>query len=205
MSVGCGLPDWLGAADRKVRAREKLFQPLCEDADPITSSLAKGIVQHHRDDRWFHQTATFVDMSMQFSLEVRERLGGEAGFRPGLMGHIVIELLLDAWLHEQFPGKLEDYYQAVASVDAERVQATVNQFTKKPTERLVWYFGLFLRERYIFDYADDQRLLYRLNRVFERVKLKPIEGELDRWLPSARSRVYQHASTLLIDLPLALS
>ena len=202
VAVGSCLPDWLGAVDRKVRVREKTAEPYCDDENPMIASLAKGIVQHHRDDHWFHQTDAFAQLSMQLSLESRELLGDEAGFRPGLLGHIVIELLLDAYLEKQYPGKLEEYYQVVKSVDAEFVQDTVNRLAKKPTGKLVWYFEVFLSERYIFDYADNSRLMYRMNRVFQRVKLTPIGSELDTWMPTVRERVYDQANALLAEYPL---
>lgn len=198
MAIGCGIPDWLGAADRRVRVREQAAAPFRRDPDFRLAALASGIAQHHQDDRWFHQTDVFVNLSMQLSIEARERLGDEAGFRPGLLGHIVIELLLDAYLDAEHPGKLEQYYELVAAVDPELVQKYINRMAKRTTDRLVWYFEIFLRERYIFDYADDQRMLYRINRVFERVRLEPIRSELDAWLPSVRQRVYEQANALLV-------
>ena len=204
-AVGSCIPDWLSAVDRKVRTREKLALPYIEDENPNVASLAKGVIQHHRDDDWFHQTHAFADLSMRFSLEIRDCLDGEAGFRAGLMGHIVIELLLDAYLDQQFPGKLEAFYESVARVEPPFVQDTVNLFAKKDTENLVRYIEGFLRERYIFDYADDERLLYRINRVFERVKLEPFGSELSDWLPTARERVYQQANELLVDYPFTLN
>lgn len=203
-AVGSCIPDWLSAVDRKVRTREKLALPYVEDTDPIVASLAKGVIQHHRDDDWFHQTHAFADLSMRFSLEIRDCLDGEAGFRAGLMGHIVIELMLDAYLDAKFPGKLEELYKGVATVDPKVVQSTVNLFAKRDTENLVRYIEGFLRERYIFDYADDQRLLYRVNRVFARVKLEPFEDQLNEWLPTARVRVYEQASDLLANYPIAI-
>lgn len=196
-AVGSCLPDWLGAVDRKVRVREKASEAFFQDGDDNVASLAKGIAQHHQDDHWFHQTHAFSMLSMQLSLECRERLGDEAGFRPGLLGHIIIELMLDAHLDAKFPGKLQTYYEAVESVNAEFVQETVNRIATKSTSKLVWYFEVFLRERYLFDYADDDRLLYRMNHVFKRVKLPPIGSELDDWLPTVRNRVYQQAPQLL--------
>lgn len=203
-AVGSCIPDWLSAVDRKVRTREKLALPYVEDSNPDVASLAKGVIQHHRDDDWFHQTHSFADLSMRFSLEIRDCLHGEAGFRAGLMGHIVIELLLDAYLDHLFPGKLEAFYETVAKVEPEFVQSTVNLFAKRDTENLVRYIEGFLRERYIFDYTDDDRLLFRVNRVFARVKLEPFGSELKQWLPTARQRVYENANALLAAHPCAL-
>ena len=142
---------------------------------------------------------------MKFALEVRERLGGEAGFRPGLFGHIVIELMLDGYLHKTFPGRLERFYDQVESVDSTQVQTVVNQFMAKKTDGLVRFIDKFKQARYIFDYVNDDRLLYRINRVFERVKLEPLGDELNDWLPSARKLVYESAADLLKQYQLKLT
>ena len=72
----------------------------------------------------------------------------------------------------------------------------------RPTEKLAEYFHIFLRERYLFDYSDDQRLLYRVNHVLRRVKLNPVSEEILDWLPPARERVYESASSLLNEYAL---
>ena len=197
MAVGASLPDWLGAVNRRVRVREQAAEKFVDESDSRVAALARGIARHHQDDRWFHQAPPFVDLSMRLAVESRSLLGQDAGFRPGLLGHIIIELLLDAYLDTNFPGRLEAYYQAVQSVSPELVQQTVNRIAKHSTDKLTWYFDMFLRERYVFDYIDDQRMLYRLNRVFQRVRLSPIGTELDAWLPTVRRRVYDQADRLL--------
>ena len=205
MAVGACIPDWLSALDRKCRAREKRATPFMGDEDPIISSLARGVVQHHQDDFWFHQTSAFTDLNMQFAIEVRELLNGESGFRPGLFGHVVIELMLDGYLQETFPGSLERFYDQVESVDSAQVQSVVNRFMAKQTDGLVRFIDKFKKARYIFDYVENDRLMYRVNRVLERVKLAPFENELDDWLPTARKLVYQRASQLLEKYTLKLS
>ena len=127
------------------------------------------------------------------------RIGEERGFRPSLLGHILIELLLDAHLHEQHPGKLEYYYRQVAAVDAVRLQNAVNLLVTKPTDKLAEYHGEYLNARFLFDYSDDDRLTYRVNRVMSRVKQLPLNDELRTWLPTARHRVCDRAAELLVE------
>ena len=195
--IGCCVPDWLSAIDRKCRAREKLALEFVNDKDPFVAQLAQGVIQHHRDDDWFHQTRVFTEMNMQFAIAIRKILGGEAGFRPGLLGHILIELLLDAYLAEHNPGKLEFFYDQVASVDAEKIQDSVNRFTTKPIDKFAWYIEKFLEVRYIFDYLNDQQMIFRVNYVLKRVKLDALDDKIMPWLPTAREHVYDHASELL--------
>src|SRR5687768_7726430 len=93
---GTAVPDWLNVVDRRVRVRSKAAQQFVDDSDPQVAALARGIVQHHYDDQWFHQTRAFAELSLRFTLEIRELLQPDDGFRPSFLGHILVELLLDA-------------------------------------------------------------------------------------------------------------
>ena len=200
--VGTCIPDWLSAVDRKCRTREKHAVEYTADDDSKMASLASGIVQHHQDDYWFHQTPAFTQLSMKFSVELRNLLAGDAGFRPGLLGHILIEVLLDAYLHKKFPGKLEKYYQQVVATIPDVVQKSINRFATKPTDLLVKYMPKFIEARYLFDYVDDQRLMMRINNVLKRAKLRTVDDRVFQWLPSARERVYEQVPGLLSNYQL---
>ena len=65
--VGCCLPDWLGAVDRKCRLREKAAREFVADPDPLLAAVARGVIQHHQDDRWFHQTPAFAELTASFT------------------------------------------------------------------------------------------------------------------------------------------
>lgn len=204
-SIGCAVPDWLGAVDRRCRVRKNAAGKFIADPDSLVAELAKGIVQHIDDDRWFHSGKAFTELNMVFALELREILGNEAGFRPGFLGHIIIELLLDGFLHETHEGKLDRFYEIVAESSPNSVQDAVNRMATRPTNDLAKYFSIFLRERYLYDYVIDHRLLYRLNHVLRRVKLNPVGDKVLEWVPSARSRVYNSATELLNDYSMTIS
>jgi len=196
-AVGTSLPDWLSAADRKCRVREKKAILWVDDDDPIMADVAGGVVQHHRDDYWFHTSAVFRDFEMRFAVEVREIYGGEKSMRPGFVGHVMVEMFIDAWLQQKFEGQLERYYELIAGVDAEKVQSAVNQFATKPTEKLVPAMERFVSERYIFDYLTDEGATYRMTRVLERLGLDPLDDKILPWTATARTRVYERMSGLL--------
>ena len=196
-SIGCAIPDWLGAVDRRCRVRRNGAEKFLLDEDSLVANLAGGIVQHIDDDRWFHQGERFTKLSMEFSVELRELLVEDPGFRPGFVGHVIIELLLDGFLHKCNPGKLDHFYGLVENSDPEKIQAAVNQMATRPTDKLASYFPIFLREKYLYDYLDDERLLMRMNFVLKRVKLNPMGKEVLNWIPNARKRVDESAAELL--------
>lgn len=195
--AGTAVPDWLNVANRKAKARAKLAQEWLDDDDPRVASLARGIMQHHYDDGWFHQTRAFVELSCQFAVELRDRLNQERGFRAGFLGHILVELLLDAILIEKLPGQLDRYYEVIDQLDSSWLALTINKMTTRPAPLLEPLIPRFCRERFLYDYLDDDRLLWRMNHVMRRVKLSPLPLELVSFLPTARQRVRDRQAELL--------
>ena len=100
-----------------------------------------------------------------------------------------VELLLDAELIRATPTKLTEYYRALDSLDVDLVAWTVNQMATQRVENLARFIPRFSAERFLYDYAQDAKLLFRLNHVMRRVKLPPLPDDLCLWFPEARRRV----------------
>ena len=66
-------------------------------------------------------------MNLEFAVAIRERLPRDNGFRPSFLGHILVELLLDAVLIEDAPARLGEYYRAMDSLNPELVARAVNR------------------------------------------------------------------------------
>ena len=66
-AAGTAVPDWLAVVDRSTRVRAKDTLPFLEAEDPITAAVARGLLQHLRDDRHFHRTRAFVETSLELS------------------------------------------------------------------------------------------------------------------------------------------
>ena len=197
--AGTAVPDWLSVVNRKSRARSKLAEPFTTHEDPKLAAVARGIIQHHHDDRWFHQTRAFAELSLDFTREIRDRLPADDGFRPSFLGHILVELLLDAKLIASDVARLDRYYAAIDALDPERVSAAVNRMTTQETGMLAFFIPRFSAERFLYDYLDDEKLLMRLNGVMRRVRLPALPHELAAWFPEARQRVNERADELLND------
>jgi hypothetical protein len=195
--AGTAAPDWLSVVDRKMRLRSRRAAEFIEHDDPITRQFARGVMQHIADDDWFHQTAAFAELNWQFTVEVRNRLPVDDGFRPSFVGHILVELLLDATLAEDQPRRLDDYYAALAQLDPVATQAVINTLATRTSDRIALLIPRFLSERFLYDYLDDGKLLTRLNHVMRRVGLPLLPVELLEFLPSARIAVRRQRDALL--------
>lgn len=195
--AGAAVPDWLNVADRKTRVRPKgaaLFQ---NHENPRFSSIARGILQHHADDAWFHRTRAFVELSAHFTCEIAASFPCDRGPRAGFVGHILVEMLLDSCLIEENPAGLSKYYSALEKVDATIVEAAVNAMAALPTSRLALLIPRFLSERFLYDYAENAKLLGRLNAVLRRVGLEPLPASFESFLHSARWQVAERKVELL--------
>jgi hypothetical protein len=195
--AGTAVPDWLSVADRQVRARGKHAAEFCDHDDPRFAAVARGIVQHHDDDRWFHQTRAFAELSLEFAARIRRHFKGDDGTRPWFLGHILVEILLDAALLESAPARVEQYYAALGNIDVNIVQAAVNRIAPQPTDRLAGFVSLFCSERFLWDYADNGKLSTRLDQVMRRVGLPRLPQSFIELLPPMRIAVSDRKSALL--------
>jgi hypothetical protein len=199
--AGTAVPDWLSVVDRGVRVRPQRAERLAEDPHAEVACVAKGVLQHIRDDRHFHRGRAFAELSLKLSALVRDALGSGTGLQPAFLGHLLAEVLLDAVLLAEDPERLEAYYRALGGVDALVVEEAVNQMASRPTRRLAAMIRGFCRERILRDYLEDGRLFVRLSQVMLRVKLPPLPDGLCGFLPEARRLVRQRKGDLLEGLP----
>ena len=195
--AGTAVPDWLNVVDRRVRVRSQQAEPFVTADDPCLARVAAGIVQHCRDDAWFHATRAFAELSLSLCAMLRDRLPADEGFRPHFLGHILVEILLDAALIADEPARLAEYYAAFDGLDGQAVERAVNRMSRRPTHQLGKLIPLFSRERFLSDYADDGKLLFRLNQVMRRVRLPLLPAELAPWFGTARRMVAERKGELL--------
>jgi hypothetical protein len=195
--AGTAAPDWLSVIDRKTRVRSRTAAEFVADLDATVRAIARGIVQHHADDAWFHATPSFNELSLQFAVEIRQVLPGDEGFRPSFLGHIIVELLLDRALAEDEPKRLDNYYAALGKLDAAVTQQAISRLATRPVDRIVTLLPRFISERFLYDYLDDARLLMRLNHVMRRVGLPQLPPVMIELIPSMRERVRGRMEDLL--------
>ncbi len=195
--AGTALPDWMSVVDRKNRPRRQYAEPVQSHENNSIATMAKGVMQHHADDHWFHQQEKFVELSTLFAVELREVIGANQGHQAGFLGHIIVELLLDSVLIERDSELLDRYYDVLKSLDGELVQQGASQICPRPVQHLNILLQRFIDERFLADYVDDEGMLYRLNGVMRRVKLPKLNDEVLGWIEAVRPRVRSSADGLL--------
>jgi hypothetical protein len=105
--------------------------------------------------------------------------------------------LLDATLAEEEPQRLDNYYAALSALDAVATERAISQLATQPTDRLAPLIPRFAAERFLYDYADDAKLLFRLNQVMRRAGLPQLPAQLAEIFPAMRQRVRARHEELL--------
>ena len=200
-AAGTCVPDWLAVFDRGTRMRVPAVEPLLRDDDPLTVAVAGGILQHLRDDAKFHDTRAFMETNLALTVLARDALQGESDFRPGFLGHLLVEVLLDATLAAEDPRRLTAFYAALGQVDPPLVHAVVNRAARRPAVHLADFIAEFLRHGVLWDYLEDGKLLGRLGQVMQRVGLAALPAEFAAILPAARRIVAARRVELLDGIP----
>lgn len=196
--AGTVVPDWLSVVNRKVRARSRLVKPVVEStSDDAVREVGLGILQHHHDDAVFHSNPTFLELEGVLGAEFRTIMPDKFDHRPGFLGHIVVELMLDAVLTENDPALLDGFYATMRSVDSQKVESAVNQMATRTTDRLAWFIDRFCEEKFLYDYATDEGMFFRLNQVLKRVSLPPMPSSGLQVLAKARHLMRHQAEVLL--------
>lgn len=205
---------WLNHPDQSEAVRQ----------GPI-GQVARGVLQHLADDQRFHHTQAFVQLSLRLNQQIAELLdnhasaasqkaGAPSGIGNGksllptpgssysaFIGHLLLEVLLDAAMIEEAPARLEQYYRVLEEVDVQLVQEAVNRMAARTTQRLAPMISEFRRLRILWDYLEDRKLFVRLNQVMRRVGLAELPEAFLDLLPEARRQVASQKQALLAGIP----
>lgn len=195
--AGVAVPDWLNVSARKTKCRHRHVLPWIDDSDPVVSGLARGIARHHEDDAAFHESGVFNELSLEFSKSIRLRYPDDLSMRVWFLGHILVELLIDAELTTQNPKLLADYYDALRTVDPVRVEQLVEQFCGRSPGKLAELIPKFIDSEFLVDYVHDDGLCLRVGQVLKRVGLNTLPDDFPELLPAMRRSVSEDLPELL--------
>jgi hypothetical protein len=147
--AGAAVPDWLCLSRPRLRCRSRHARPYSEASDADSAAVARGVLRHHADDDWFHQTPAFGDLSLELARRIRRVTGDADGMRPGFLGHILLELLLDAAIIADQPETLDRYYAALDEVDSSRVASAIGQMIDADAAQLASIIDRFRELRFL--------------------------------------------------------
>ncbi len=194
--AGTSLPDWLGAVDRRCRIVPARAEEQSAAPGPL-GALARGVLAHLADDRWFHSNACFDEVTGELTRRIRAAYPEHRRLRASFIAHILLEMLLDASLDRRGQVTFDAYYAALEHIAPDELQRCAVELTNRPSEDLSRGLRFFRRVRFLYGYRDDDALLRRLTGTLTRARQPALPGTFHELLPGARRLVHERAEELL--------
>lgn len=195
--AGTALPDWLRVLDRRARVSPDAAAARVADADARVASLARGVAQHHEDDRRFHGSAVFAETRRAVAGELRTVLRESDGHRAWFVAHLVVEVQLDAAIEEAAPGTVDAYYRSLARLDAEEIERVTASLVPAGAAGLARLVRGFLSERFLAEYGDSAAVVRRVDRVVRRARQPSLPASMAGVLERTRGVVAARRIELL--------
>jgi hypothetical protein len=183
--AGTSLPDWLRVVDRQARLRPAVLALAPRD-DPRFVAMIEGAQRHHDDDLRFHSDDAFDALSHELAAEIRGRFPDQ---RASALGHVLVEMLVDAALMQQRPGLLDRFYAQVDVVDDDVVGRFVRAATGRPVDHAELFLQRFKKSRFLAYYATDPGLRDCLQGVWTRTGIGALPDGFVDVVGAARVRV----------------
>lgn len=197
--AGAALPDWLGVVHRRSRVDRARAEELALRDDGV-GALARGALRHLEEDRWFHSTPAFHEVTGELTRRLRAKYPGTK-LRASFLAHVLMEMLLDAALDARGEVTFERYYGSLEQLELARVAAAAEAIVGAPLPRFIPLVELFLDVRFLCGYREDGPLVQRLEGLCRRVRLPHLPADLVTLVPAARALVAERADDLLTPPP----
>lgn len=194
--VGTQLPDWVSVLDRRARPSREIVAKLGASSDEV-GLIARGVSRHWHDDVWFHTTPAFLTLTEAMTAELRAAHPEDRRFRAHFIAHVLLEMLLDAYLMESQPGLLERFYTQLARVSDAALVRGATSLWQRSFPDLVRLRARVVASQFPRGYLVDDELGARLSGVLARVRQPALPPALVALFPQFRRLVYSHAEALL--------
>ena len=170
-TLGCLLPDLVKNTDRKWNIYPEKQNPELF-SNPLHQQILSGWKKHLQVDILFHSSEFFLHHQHQLKQSLKVILNGSP-VKPFFLAHIGVELLLDSLLISEEKINVDRVYQHLAEVD----ESVLNLFLEinriEDIQRFDKFYKSFMKEKYLWAYADDHKISYSLKRICMRIWEQP--------------------------------
>ncbi len=172
------LPDLIKNADKSLNLLPEKNVRLNHECEDI-KSLLFGWKRHLKVDRVFHSSPFFFHHQHQIKLLIKDAIINSP-VKPFFLGHISLELLLDSLLLSENLINVENFYALINKVNDKTLKQFINLNGFEDTDKFFKFFDMFKNEKYLFSYADPEKVTYALKRICMRLWQDPFDEDQER-------------------------
>nr|WP_294894311.1 hypothetical protein [uncultured Pedobacter sp.] len=172
---GMLLPDLLKNADKSWTIHPEKKEGIFNEQTAQTAIL-KGWKRHLAVDDFFHNSLFFKHHQHQIKLSLRKAITGSQ-VKPFFLGHISLELLLDNLLIANNFISISKLYHLLEQVDETEIKLFLQLNGIAEQDKFMRFFKGFVKDQYLYNYADEAKITYALKRICMRLWDNPFTPE----------------------------
>lgn len=166
--------------------------------------LNSGIRQHIFLDGFFHNSEFFKENQEIIKVIFKRNKIQNPPFRIFFISHIFLELMIDRVIIKTFPPIIHDFYRDMELIDTNILSNYLSEVFEIDPEKFIAYFERFLTAQYLYSYPNNEKLIFSLNRIFQRVKQPTFEREFAKYMDTSIEEYENYLTTHLQDLEMEL-
>jgi acyl carrier protein phosphodiesterase len=164
-NLGLVLPDFMAGVNRRWKPTLHPQAKLQQDCE---KQMWLGIEKHVSADKVFHSSEFFKENTTFIRQQLELHKEHFDGIRLFFLAHIMLELMLDRLILKKSVEVGHNFYNQLAEVPRPELVSSLQKAVQPDFGRFFEFFDRFLESRWIFEYVQDDKLTYALNRIMGR-------------------------------------
>lgn len=208
--MGAATPDLLSIYNERLRIKKHHLQGL--EALPLTpegETFALGVARHFKADDAFHSSPFFAEETAFINDQLKQNFITQNNQRKFFLAHVLLELVLDKVLINNYPDIIDEYYAHFAvTFPYSPVKRYTETISRHPLPNYEHFLEKFVQGRFLQHYNKADHIVYVLRRVLRRAGVSDptflddaafpallglIEERLNHRYPAAFGHVRQQA------------
>jgi hypothetical protein len=147
------------------------------------NAISQGIKIHYQTDKIFHNSQYFKD-STKYMTVLLQNAGLQNVRRFYFVyAHILLELMLDRFLIQDYYGEIERFYNQLKMIKKETILSFFEYNGLAAYFDRFWsFFREFNKTQYLYGLADNDRMVFALGRIVSKSGLPEFKGNDKRLL-----------------------
>jgi hypothetical protein len=126
-----------------------------------------GCMAHYAADKKFHSSDFFEHYCEAFKSHLKVAPFSDGFQRRWFLAHILFEMMIDRLLVKHIVGLCRTYYSGLDEIEPSILGEFLELNQAKNPDELLRNFNHFRNAKYIFQYIDNNTLVYSLSRVLQ--------------------------------------
>lgn len=145
------------------------LKPKDQFVHQLLNSINKGSKMHLEADKLFHQSTFFKEAEKFMSFMMDDKALWP---RKWFLNHLLCEIVLDRVIMERHPNEVKEFYSELNNVNIDQVELYLKLSNIPNYQNFREGFERFVKYQFIFEYEHNEKIIFALGRVYQRLGIE---------------------------------